>query len=170
MGKHSAPHFPGSILAADEQQGEKVLSCPSTSCRSQHLSTVTPAPLGWSAGGQEVLGGQGPAFPGHRGWQCFRAGGQIDFSSAVSTLMHSSVQSSITPQTSLARPQEKEALGCAGRAGAPALQAPAGREVEKHQRELEKAAPGTHRAIKYLFKHCSTSFICCLMFSHLVVG
>lgn len=49
------------------------------------------------------------------------------------------------------------------------LQAPVGWEVEKQQRELKEAAPGTHRAIKHLFKHCSTSFICCLMFSHLVV-
>lgn len=119
-------------LAGDEQRGKQVLSRPSTLPQGpaprQRPPLRPPAPLACTAGAQGCAEGRGPAFPQHGGRGCFRAGGQIDFSSAVSTLMHSSAESSITPKTSRGHSPGEGAVGCAGRAwGPPALQAPAGR-------------------------------------------
>lgn len=61
---------------------------------------------------------------------------KLIFSSAVSTLMHTA--HSITPQTPRGHhPEGREPWVVLAGPGAPTLQAPAGREVGKHQGELK---------------------------------
>lgn len=89
--------------AGGEQQGEKVLSCPSTLLLQPapplRLPPYPQHPQGELLRKRRWWGGDGPSLE-LRGWDHFHAEGQIDFSSAVSALMHSLVLSSITPKTS----------------------------------------------------------------------
>lgn len=103
---------------------------------------VTPSTPGmdcWGRGGGLWAGDWHSHEP--RGWEYFRAGGQIDFSSAVSALMHSSAASGITPKTSRGHdPEGRKPWVVLAGPGALTLQAPAGRAGGETPERAEKGS------------------------------